>query len=78
MDGDCLGLAVGTPGESCRVVPCLSETSQIANGTSHLDSDIEKVHRDIWTYGAINRDFQAQTGAEPKIDQFSHWNDNYS
>lgn len=46
MDGDCLGLAVGTPGESCSVVPCLSETSQIANGSSHLDSDVEKLHRD--------------------------------
>lgn len=46
MDGDCLGPAVGTPGESCSVVPCLSQTSQIANGSSHLDSDVEKLHRD--------------------------------
>lgn len=46
MDGDCLVLAVGTPGESCSVVPYLSETSQIANGSSPLDSDVEKLHRD--------------------------------
>lgn len=46
MDGDCLGLAVGTPGESCCVVSYLSEMSQIANGTSHLDPDVEELHRD--------------------------------
>lgn len=65
MDGDCLELAVGTPGKSCNVVPYLSETPPIANGSSHLDSDVEKLHRDG---GGLSRDFQAQTGAEPKTD----------
>lgn len=45
MDGDCLVLAVGTPGGRCSVVPYLSEASQIANGSSHLDSHVEKLQR---------------------------------